>query len=97
MGHFREPRNGTDLLRLLGVLNFFREFFEGGALRMALLYKVLAGTGWNNKKRKRERIRIEDWDNRWVEDQRRAFEDLKQRIASPEFWFRRYQTRARSS
>jgi hypothetical protein len=83
MEHFREPRNGTDLLRFLGVLNFFGEFIEDGARRMAPLYQVLTGTGWNKKKRKRERIRIADWESRWGDDQRRAFEDLKQAIASP--------------
>jgi Reverse transcriptase (RNA-dependent DNA polymerase) len=31
MARFREPTNGSELLRFLGVLNFFREFIEDGA------------------------------------------------------------------
>jgi hypothetical protein len=56
MANFREPRNGTDLLRFLGVLNFFGEFIEDGTTRMAPLYDVLIGTGWNKKKKKRDRV-----------------------------------------
>jgi RNase H-like domain found in reverse transcriptase/Reverse transcriptase (RNA-dependent DNA polymerase) len=85
MARFREPTNGSELLRFLGVLNFFGEFIEDGALRMAPLYDVLVGTGWNKKKKRRDRVRIADWERRWGEEQKCAFEDLRDCLAAPEF------------
>jgi hypothetical protein len=64
MADFPEPKNGTDLLRFLGVLNCFGEFIEERVTRMAPLYDVLTGTGWNKKRKKRDRVNIPDWEAR---------------------------------
>jgi RNase H-like domain found in reverse transcriptase len=52
---------------------------------MAPLYDVLVGTGWNKKKKRRDRVRIADWERRWGEEQKCAFEDLRDCLAAPEF------------
>jgi hypothetical protein len=74
IANFREPRSGTDLLRFLGILNFFGEFIEDSARRMKPLYDVLSVSGWNKKKKKRDRVYTSEWHIRWGSDQRKAFE-----------------------
>jgi transposase InsO family protein len=83
--NFREPSNASELLRFLGLINFFSEFIESAADRMRPLYRVLDGTPWNRKKRKGATIRVPDWAARWGLEQRMAFEDLRTEMGRPEF------------
>lgn len=82
---FREPRNAADLLRFIGLVGFFGEHVEGAADRLAPLYEVLVGTGWNKKKPKRRKVVVSDWEQRWGERQRLAFEALRELMSRPEF------------
>jgi hypothetical protein len=45
--NFKEPRNVFELLRFIGLVIFFDEHVESAADRLAPLYEVLVGTGWN--------------------------------------------------
>lgn len=49
-----EPSNLTELLRFLGLMNFFSDFIPGLELRACPMYEVLIGTGFNRKKPKRK-------------------------------------------
>jgi RNase H-like domain found in reverse transcriptase len=51
----------------------------------ASLYEVLEGTGWNRPKKKKDKIRIHDWDGRWGGRQREAFRRLRNVLADPSF------------
>jgi RNase H-like domain found in reverse transcriptase len=82
---FKEPRNASRLLRFIGLVIFFGEHVEPAADRLAPLYEVLVGTGWNRKKRKKQRVVVADWAERWKEPQVRAFEALREFLAHPDF------------
>jgi hypothetical protein len=49
MEKFQEPKHCNELLRFLGVLNFFSKFLKDGARLMAPLYD---GSSWKKKKKK---------------------------------------------
>jgi hypothetical protein len=49
MEKIQEPKHCNELLRFLGVLNFFGKFIEDGARRMAPLYDR---SSWKKKKKK---------------------------------------------
>jgi hypothetical protein len=51
--NFMEPRNASELLRSIGLVIFVCEHVESAAHRLAPLYEVLVGTGWNRRKRKK--------------------------------------------
>jgi hypothetical protein len=53
--NFKEPRNASALLRFIGLVVFFGEHVESAADRLAPIFEVLVGTGWNRKKRKNRR------------------------------------------
>jgi Reverse transcriptase (RNA-dependent DNA polymerase) len=59
--NFKEPRNASELLRFIGLMIFFGEHVESAADRLAPLYEVLVGTGWNRKKRKKQKVVVADW------------------------------------
>jgi hypothetical protein len=54
--NFKEPRNASELLRFNGLVIFYDEHVESAADRLAPLYEVLVGTGWNRKKSKKQRV-----------------------------------------
>jgi RNase H-like domain found in reverse transcriptase/Reverse transcriptase (RNA-dependent DNA polymerase) len=84
--NFREPSNVTELLRFLGLVNIFGNHVDHLADKASPLYAVLNGTCWNEKKqRKGHKVRIADWDIRWGSEQRQAFLELKDVLASPDF------------
>jgi hypothetical protein len=58
--NFKEPRNASELLRFIGLVIFFGEYVESAADRLAPLYEVLVGTGWNRKKRKEQKVVVAD-------------------------------------
>jgi Reverse transcriptase (RNA-dependent DNA polymerase) len=47
--NFKELLNASELLRFVGLVIFFGEHVESAAYRLAPLYEVLEGTGWNRK------------------------------------------------
>jgi hypothetical protein len=57
---FEEPINVKELLRFLGLLQFFGTHVDHLAELAAPLYAVLEGTQWNKLKRNREIIRLAD-------------------------------------
>jgi RNase H-like domain found in reverse transcriptase/Reverse transcriptase (RNA-dependent DNA polymerase) len=84
--NFPEPSNVTELLRFLGLVNFFGNYVGHLADKACPLYAVLNGPCWNKKKqRKGYKVRTADWDIRWGSEQRQAFLELKDVLASPEF------------
>jgi RNase H-like domain found in reverse transcriptase len=83
--NFKEPRNASELLRFIGLVILFGEHVESAADRLAPLYEVLVGTGWNRKKRKKQKVVVADWAERWKEPQVRAFETLREILAHPDF------------
>jgi hypothetical protein len=84
--NFKEPQNASELLRFIGLVIFFGEHVESAADRLAPLYEVLVGTGWNRKKRKEQKVVVADWTGlRWKEPQVRAFVALREILAHPDF------------
>jgi Reverse transcriptase (RNA-dependent DNA polymerase) len=61
---FEEPTNVTEQLRFLGLLQFFGAHVDHLAELVAPLHAVLEGAQWNKRKRKREIIRLVDWEKR---------------------------------
>jgi hypothetical protein len=82
---FKEPRNASELLRFIGLVIFFGEHVESAADRLAPLYEVRVGTGWNRKKRKKQKIVVADWAERCKAPQIRTFEALREILAHPYF------------
>jgi RNase H-like domain found in reverse transcriptase len=72
--NFKEPWNAPELLRFIGLVIFFGEHVESAADRLAPLCEVLKGTGWNRKKRKKHKVMVADWAERWKKPEFRAFE-----------------------
>jgi RNase H-like domain found in reverse transcriptase/Integrase zinc binding domain len=82
---FEEPTNVTELLRFLGLLQFFGAHVDHLAELAAPLHAVLEGTQWSERKRKREIIRLADWEQRSVQAQKELFEKLRDVLADPLF------------
>jgi hypothetical protein len=86
VSRLNEPTNATELLRFLGVLQFFSAHIDHLAEMAAPLYQVLEGTKWNAKKpTKRSIIKIEYWDGRWNEQASESFKRLREDLADPLF------------
>jgi hypothetical protein len=65
VSRFNEQTNATELLRFLGVLQFFSAHIYHIAEMAAPLYQILEGTKWNAKNSsKKAIIKIGDWDDR---------------------------------
>jgi transposase InsO family protein len=79
-----EPKNGAELLRFLGVANYFGAFIEDFANRSKALYEVLSGSGFNKKKPKGREVVIPEFEKKWGPEQRKAWGDLKADLSSPE-------------
>ena len=79
-----EPASGTELMRFLGLVNFFSDFVDHFAETAAPLYEVLKGTGFSKKRKHGQKFKIHDWDMRWGEVQRRAWQALKGALRNPE-------------
>lgn len=82
---FCEPTYAAELLLFMGFATTFSERVEGCADRLEPLYAIVKGTGWNRKKPRRKNVSIPIWDEQWGEEQRWAFEVLKEIFASPKF------------
>ena len=79
-----EPRSGDELMRFVGLVNYFADFIDHFAETAAPLYEVLKGTGFSKKRRHRQRLIIPDWDERWGHPQRKAWLELKLALSNPE-------------
>jgi hypothetical protein len=66
-------------------MQFFRTHIDHLADLSAPLYEVLEGTPWNKRKKKRDIIRVADWEVRWAREQRVAFQKLRSVLADPLF------------
>jgi transposase InsO family protein len=79
----QEPRNGKELMRFLGLANYFSEFVENFAARAKPLYDVLSGVNVNKKKRKYVPVYVPEFEKRWGQEQRAAWLDLRDELSSP--------------
>ena len=68
------PQNGDDVMRFLGLANYFAQFVDHFADIARPLYAVLKGTGFNKRRNPGRRLVIRDWDNRWGPDQQRSWQ-----------------------
>ena len=78
------PRSGDELMRFLGLLNYFADFVDHFAETAAPLYEVLKGTGFSKKRKHGQKLVIPDWKQRWGEKQEREWKELKDALADPE-------------
>lgn len=60
IGNLVEPASGNDLMRFLGLLNFFSDFVDHFAETAAPLYDVLKGTGFSKKRKNGQKFKIHD-------------------------------------
>lgn len=67
------------------MVHVFSDHAQNCAERVAPLYDMLKGTGWNTRKPKSKKIHIPGWDIKWGEEQAGAFKDVKEEPAAPEF------------
>ena len=79
-----EPGGGEELMRFLGLMNYFAEFVDHFAELAAPLHEALKGTGFNLKKRRGQRLVIPDWQSRWGQRQKRSWQELKDALSSPD-------------
>lgn len=64
-------------------MNYFSEFVDHFAETAIILYKVLEGSRFKKKRRHGQRLRIPQWTARWGEDQRKAWQELKDVPSNP--------------
>jgi len=82
--NLKEPQTLTELLRFLGLVNYFATFLPNFTNRAKPLYDVLKDSGCNRKKRWRnDSHNIIDWDKKWGDKQRNAWQDLKEGLCDP--------------
>ena len=84
IGRLTEPASGNELMRFLGLVNFFSDFVEQFSSTAAPLYDVLKGTGFSKKRKHGQKFTIHDWDKRWGTPQRQAWQLLKSALHDPE-------------
>lgn len=63
---YNDPKCAGELLRFIGLVGFFSEHVVNSEDRLARLYAILDGTGWNNTKPKRRKVKMSVWKERWV-------------------------------
>ena len=80
----QEPLNGTELLRFIGLVNYFADFIPDYTERARPLQELLKGSGFNRKmKYRRQLFHIPRWGWKWGNAQRNARKDLKTELANP--------------
>jgi len=79
----REPQNGTQLLRFIGLATYFADFIGGFAERMRPLNELLKGSGFNKKKYRGQTFHINDWELKWGDKQRDAWQDVRGELSNP--------------
>lgn len=84
IGQLTEPASGNELMRFLGLVNFFSDFIDHFAETAAPLYEVLKGTGFSKKRKHGQKFRIPDWNRRWGSHQKKAWQELKNSLSDPD-------------
>lgn len=79
-----EPRSVDELMRFLGLVNYFADFEDHFAETVARLYEVLKGTGFLKKRRHGRRLITPEWEDCWGDPQRKAWQELKSAFCNPE-------------
>lgn len=79
-----EPASGDELMRFLGLVNYFSDFVDHFAETAKPLYEALKGTGFSKKRRHGQRLVFKDWDSRWGEAQKDSWKQLKDALSDPE-------------
>ncbi len=67
-----EPAYGDELMRFLGLVNYFSDFVDHFADIAKPLYSALKGMGFSKKRRHGQKLIIPDWDRRWASEQKTA-------------------------
>jgi hypothetical protein len=65
--NFKEPWNASELLRFIGLVIIAGEYIESAEVRLAPLYEIFVGTGWNQKMLKKQKVVVSDRAERWKE------------------------------
>ena len=82
--NLREPKNGSELLRFIGLVNYFAQFIPHFSERMKLLYEVLEGSAFNKKKKySYQKLHIPQWNEKWGYRPVAAWTDLKKELTCP--------------
>ena len=76
------PASGNDLMKFLGLMNYFSRFIDHFSDIARPLYEVLKGTGFS-KKRAKKRLIISDWVKRSGQAQREAWRIRKHLLGNP--------------
>lgn len=84
IGRLVEPASREELMRFLGLVNFFSDFIDHFAETAAPLYEVLKGTSFSKKRKHGQKFKIHDWESRWETSQREAWQALKGALRDPE-------------
>ena len=71
------PADGEELVRFLGLANYFSDFIDHFAETAKPLYDILRGTNFSKKKKRGERFVIKNWDEKWGHDQKEAWNELR--------------------
>ena len=79
-----EPWNSEELMRCLGLVNYFSEFVDHFAEIARPRHVILKGTGFNRRKKRGTPLLTSDWDQRWGSRQRTACGDLKIMLSNPD-------------
>ena len=84
IGRLVEPASGDELMRFLGLVNFFSDFVDHFSETAAPLYQVLKGTGFSKKRKHGQKFKIHDWEERWGKAQKTAWKLLKGALHNPD-------------
>lgn len=78
-----EPRTGEQLMRFLGLANYFLQSMDHFAEHARSLYNVLENTGFSRKRRHGQRFITLDWKQRWGQKQTEWWNVLEQTLSGP--------------
>lgn len=81
--NLKEPQNAKELLRFLGLANYFSDFIPDFTHRARPLYEMLGGYKMKKKRYKSASVIIPDFSQRWDKQQREAWRNIKEVLSSP--------------
>eukprot|EP00171_Calliarthron_tuberculosum_P002219 IDg2219t1 len=79
-----EPASVDELMRFLGLANYFSIHVDHFSELAKPLYDVLKGTGFSKKKRRGKILNVPDWNSRWGSLQVEAWQTLKDALSDPQ-------------
>ena len=79
-----EPASRDELMRFLGLVNYFTVSVDHFSETAALLYEALKGTGFSKKRRRSQRLVISDCEQGWGKAHRGAWLELKTTLNNPD-------------